>query len=368
MEKADIAREKLEAAWAAADRGEDDGGLPRVGVFGLGVPEGAIAASGAVCVHVNFGPIPDDEPMSAVIEPFVDHEVRVFLNRFALGDFNGMTAIVFARDDAAAVTAYQYATEWVRQGRAPQGVPRLFLFNLVHAATAVARRFNGIQCDKLLDFLVGLGLARPDRARMTVAAANARRRAQSLIKASTAVTAGMAARWRNAGRFLSTTLHADLLEQAISAAEMPQRSGPRLALVGSPIDAPEVYAMLDSRGALVADLQAYGHFWPGPWDEESDIGAVAAILADDPSCPRIVPPQRHRQSLVDRIVSARCNVVVCQLAQTDDTFGWEIPGLAAALAALGVTFVNLGFRDHRPDEQWLAEAQQKLCAALEVAS
>ena len=166
MEKADIAREKLEAAWAAADRGEDDGGLPRVGVFGLGVPEGAIAASGAVCVHVNFGPIPDDEPIRAVIEPFVDHEVRVFLNRFALGDFNGMTAIVFARDDAAAVTAYQYATEWVRQGRAPQGAPRLFLFNLVHAATAVARRFNDIQCDKLQDFLVDLGLARPDPARI----------------------------------------------------------------------------------------------------------------------------------------------------------------------------------------------------------
>lgn len=367
IEHNDAAGAVLAAAFDAADRYDGAENLPRVGIFGLGIPEGLIAAAGSVCVHVNYGEAPQQEPMHAVIEPFVDHEVRVFLNRFALGDFNDLAGIVFARDDAAALTAYQYATEWVRQGRALSGTPSLFLFNLVHSRAAAAQKFNRVQCDKLVDFLIQIGLKRPDPGALSAMADLSQRRGEALEAAVATVPSAVVTQWRNAGRFMSAAAHADLLERAISDFKRADRAGPRLGLVGSAMDDQAFYSMLDRVGVLVADLQAYGQFWPGTWEQESDREAMLDSLAGDPSCPRIVPPQSHRQSLVERLVAARCDLVVCQLAQTDDTFGWELPALRAELAAQGIRFVHLGFRDHRSDADWLAEAERKLVEALEAA-
>lgn len=70
--------------------------------------------------------------------------------------------------------------------------------------------------------------------------------------------------------------------------------------------------------------------------------------------------------MVKALVDVRCTLVVCQLSQTDDTFGWEIPALASELAAQGMTLVNLGFRDARPDDAWLQAASQQIAQALEA--
>ncbi len=161
-----LAGQALDAAFEAPDGAAAGLDRPLVGIFGHGAPETLISASGAVPVHVNFGRL-DGSGVGAIdqlIEPFVDHEVRIFLNRFAAGAFTGFAGIVFVRDDAAALTAYQYATEWVRQGRAPRGTPPLFLFNLVHAASDPVRTFNDIQIEKLVSFLTAIGLddPRPD--------------------------------------------------------------------------------------------------------------------------------------------------------------------------------------------------------------
>jgi hypothetical protein len=357
----------LEAAWAAADRVAGADGVARLGIFGSGIPESLIAAAGAIPVHVSFGRAASAHPMQAVIEPFVDHEVQVFLNRFALGEFNAMAGIVFARDDAAALIAYQYANEWVRQGHAPDGAPGLFLFNFVHAPHAAASRFNAIQTDKLVDFLCETGLTRPDNSTLSAAANAAARRAGALQRLAASVPAAQAARWRQAGRFMAADRHSDLLEQAGGELGASPKSGPRLALVGSALDATGVYEMLDRIGDLVVDLQAHGHIWPGAWETSNGLDAIRASLADDPFCPRIVPPHRHRHALLDAIVDARCDLVICQLAQTDDTFGWEVPALAAMLAERGIGFVNLGFRDPWPDAEWLAQAEQQILAARDGA-
>jgi hypothetical protein len=362
------AREALDAAFAAADRAARDLAGPCIGVFGNDVPETLIAASGAVPVHVNFGRSTDAGTMDAVIEPFVDAEVRIFLNRFAAGEFDTMVGIVFARDDAAALTAYQYATEWVRQGRAPKTVPVLFLFNLVHRSGPAAARFNQIQCDKLQDFLVRVGLSVPSVGDLATKAREAVRRQFALSVLDAAGPGAQASRWRNAGRFLPVERHAALLEAALTSTAPEPTGRPRLGLVGSPIIAPGFFAMLDTMGALVCDAQAFGQVWPGPWEIEDQRDAMLAMLADDPFCLRIAPPRRHREALLDAIAKQKCTLVVCQLAQTDDTFGWEIPGLVTALAERGIGFVNLGFRDPEPDAGWLSKAAGMIAAALEPTS
>ena len=363
-EEAIAAGSALDAAFELADQSACGSDLPCIGIFGNGSPETLITACGATTIHVNFG-AQLTGPMDAVIEPFVDAEVRSFLNRFASGAFDFMSGIVFARDDAAALTAYQYATERARQGRAPKTVPPLFLFNLVHRETPAAAAFNRIQRDKLLAFLAGRGLTPPTQQTLVGVAGLAARRRNLLETLDGVAPAHLASRWRNAGRFLPLARHVELIEQALTSVTPKAADRPRLALVGSPIAAPGFFELLDSVGDLVCDLQSFGRLWPGPWEVENQPDTILKLLADDAFCPRIVPAEQHRKALVETIVAGGCDLVICQLAQTDDTFGWEMPGLAAALKARGIGFVNLGFRDPTPDAHWLATAGRSLAAALE---
>lgn len=362
------ARNALDAAFAAADGAARSLPGPCIGIFGNGVPETLIAAAGATPIHVNFCRMTGAGPMDGVIEPFVDTEVRIFLNRFAAGELDAMAGIVFARDDAAALTAYQYATEWVRQGRAPRTVPALFLFNLVHKSGPAAARFNQIQCDKLQEFLQRMGLSVPSAGDLAAKAAEAARRQLALSALDAAAPGAPASRWRNAGRFLPLERHSSLLDSALQSTTLEPTGRPRLGLVGSPVIAPGFFEMLDMLGELVCDAQAFGQVWPGPWEIEDQRDAMLARLADDPFCLRIAPPRRYREALLDAIAKQNCALVVCQLAQTDDTFGWEIPGLMAALAERGIGFVNLGFRDPEPDAGWLTHAAGTIAAALEQTS
>lgn len=361
-----LAGRALDAAFDAADGAAAELDHPLVGIFGHGAPETLISASGSVPVHVNFGRL-DGSGVGAIdqlIEPFVDHEVRIFLNRFAAGAFTGFAGIVFVRDDAAALTAYQYATEWVRQGRAPRGTPPLFLFNLVHAASDPVRTFNDIQIEKLVSFLTAIGLDDPE-AGLAGATAQAVRRQRALGRVSHSARGARAMVWRNAGRFLAPERHADLLEAAIVEDASPP-APLRLGLVGSGLASADAYAAFAGFGDIVCDLQPFGQIWPGPWECEPSRAAMRDLMAGDPFCLRISPPQRHRQAMLDAIEAARCDLVLCQLAQTDDTFGWEIPGLAKALQARDIGFVNLGFRDAVPGPAWIERARKLIGQALET--
>ncbi|CAE7845985.1 unnamed protein product, partial [Symbiodinium necroappetens] len=293
--------------------------------------------------------------MDAVIEPFVDPEVRIFLNRFADGAFDGFAGIVFVRDDAPALTAYQYALEWVRQGSVRGATPPLFLLNTIHAATAPVRTFNRMQIEKLMDFLAGIGLPRIGDGELAQQARHAGRRHKAL--AATLGSAEDAMMFRIAGRFLPMQRHAQLLEEAMDqTGPTDAGSGVRLGIVGSPLFSERAYTTFGKYGPIVCDLQPFGQIWPGDWEEAETVETMLELLAGDAFCHRISPPNRYRERVVEALVAARCELVLCQLAQTDDTFGWDIPELSRQLEDRGIRFVNLGFRDAQPDDAWLARA------------
>lgn len=361
------AAETLARVFAAADSGAADLDTPIIGVFGNGAPETLIAASGATPVHVNFGARDESitGAMDAAIEPFVDPEVRIFLNRFADGAFDGFAGIVFVRDDAPALTAYQYALEWVRQGRAKGATPPLFLLNTIHAATAPVRAFNRTQIEKLIDFLTGIGLARVGDGELAEQVQHATRRHRALGAVTGSAADAMV--FRNAGRFLPMQRHAQLLEEAADKAEPADAGGGvRLGIVGSPLFSERAHMTFGKYGSVVCDVQPFGQVWPGAWEDAATVETMLERLAGDAFCHRISPPNRYREAVVEALVAARCELVLCQLAQTDDTFGWEIPDLSRQLAASGIGFVNLGFRDAQPDDAWLARAGVLIERALEA--
>lgn len=354
----------LDRAFEARDRYEPVAPLPRVGIFGNGFPEVLIAAAGGLPVHLSMGRLSRTADIDEVIEPFVDEEGRVFLNRLMNGEFDDVEGIIFARDDAPALIAYQYATEWVRQGRAPKAVPPLFLWNLVHTQTPAVERFNAVQAEKLFDFLERIGLRRPDDETIAEAAAAESRRREALNRLEAAGVSGATAmRWRNAGRFMSAAEHADLLNAALADAEKVENKSLRIGLIGSPLASPASYDVFERFGTIVCDWQPWGAVWPGPGNDKTTLADILRAAAADPSCPRVSPTTAFRQALIEAVVNAQCELVLCQLAPTDDTFGWEIPALASELESRGIAFVNLGFREPDP-ETWHARAAALISAKL----
>ena len=344
-------------------------GLRRVGIFGNGMPETLIAAAGGLPVHVSLGTTAARHPIEAVIEPFVDEEVRHFLVRLMNGDFAGLAAIVFARDDAPAMIAYQYATEWILQGRERGPAPPLFLWNLVHTDTRPVQDFNRIQAEKLFAFLAVVGLTRPDDHSLADATEAEARRAAALVQMRDAVgvtlSGATAATWRNAGRFMRADDHAGLLMAALGLPAETLAST-RIGVVGSPLACPRTYRMIEQFGTVVCDQQNFGQMWPGPGNAAPTLDGILRATAADASCFRITPTSAYRATLVRNLVDARCSLVLCQLAQTDDTFGWEMPALFAELGAHGITCLNLGFRDAKPDAGWLAQASQSIRQTLQA--
>ena len=339
---------------------------PRVGLFGDGLPEALVAAAGGEAVEVKAPPADDalaagSHAVSAVIEDFVDPYAARFLHRFAAGWYREHAALIFARDDVAALTAYQYATELRRQNVIDRGGPRLLLWNLVHADSEAAHRFNMIQAERLRSALAEtLGVASNDGALPAALAAEAERR-QALGRIDAAGVAGrLALVWRNAGRWLPPGRHADLLDAAPGAA--PARpAGPRIGLVGTAVIDPAFHAMLDTIGPVVADLQPYGRVWPDCHAGGPDLDALIRSVARFPLHLRAAPPERFRAALLDWL--SGCDLVVTQVDTSDDGFGWVVPALRHALAARDVPLVELGFRPFRPDAAWLDTAREKVAAA-----
>ena len=140
----------------------------------------------------------------------------------------------------------------------------------------------------------------------------------------------------------------------------------RLGLVGSPVVSTELLAMLQGIGDLVCNMQPMGSFWPNPADERAERSEYLSVLAADPFCRRIMPTHLHREALVAEFVAAGCDLVVSQVAETDDSFGWGVPSLKAALADCGIGFVDLGFVAEAPSADWLEQATRRVADALET--
>ena len=349
-----------------------------VGVFGNGLPAALLPSMGFSAVDVKMSPeaelsvcTPEIEPY---VEPFVDDYARVLLHRLFAGMLDDLHAIVFCRDDASALVAYQYALEFRRQNIVRRPAPKLLLWNMVHRASEPAAAFNALQVKKLRADLGAPASSGSFEHDLQAAFANERTRRAALAKLDElrkadrpAITAIEGFVWRNAGRNLDAEVHADLLAHACCATESRQEPPlrRRMGLIGSATDSVTLFAMLECHGAVVSDLQPFGEVWPGPSGE----GTLAGILeaeASYPLCPRAEPSALHRDAIIARCVADRCEIVVSQLDQNDDSVGWDLPSLARAFGEHGIKLVNLGFRDHRPDQAWLEAASQIIRAEVEA--
>lgn len=351
---------------------------PQFGLFGNSLPDIFPASAGFRVVDVKS--VPDSEidrrwdPVAPFIEPFVDDYVRHFLHRLGCGAFANFRAIVFCREDAAAMVAYQYALELRRQGILAEAEPALLLWNLEHGKSPDVRQFNERQLSGLMEqmkTLGGTGLE-PERLAEHLHAVSSR---QDLLRDIADQQAGDQPRLpasacfdiRHAMRYLTPDAAANRLSEVRDALPaLPVVKGPRIALVGTALDDRRFYQMLDEVGVLVADLQPFGAVWPLPISEHTDQSRVdlprhlLQTAAENPLSPRNRMPGQWLDKVAEICVASRCDWVVAQMDQNDDTFGWDVPPLKQRIEASGIGWINLGFRDFRPDNAWFEQVKAVL--------
>ena len=349
------------------------GGRLVAGVFGNGLPPALLIASDCLGIDVKSAPEGERPRMAAgisdYVEQFVDDYARLFLSRLFDGAFSRLPAIIFSRDDAAALVAYQYASEYMRQHRLAERFPRLLLWNTVSGDSPAVAAFNRRQAEALWTALEALGGRYPSTKDIAAAIAVELDRAEALAELESwrqgpgpRVSGTEALRWRNAGRFLPPEEHAGLLRAVIpSLGDRPPRRGPRIGLVGAATDAEGLYAALELEGTIVCDPQPFGTVWPGPCPPAgAGLDDLLEVAARDPLLQRAKSAVAHRSTIVAACVAAECDVVVAQIDQNDDTFGWDWPALAAELEQHGIAALDLGFRDHRPGPRWCEQARARL--------
>ena len=326
-----------------------------VGLFGEGVPRALVSALGGMPLDVKAPPLSDnvDGPRSAIVdtvaEPFLDPFATRFLHRFAAGAFDDFATLIFARDDVAALAAYQYALELRRLGHLPDRGPRLYLWNLLHTDSVPAAAFNRTELERLTRHLSQtLGTAL-DAGRLSDAVAAETRRVDALRGLPVGGPDAFVA--RNAGRWIAPDAHVALLS------DLAQQPGPKIALVGTACDIPVLHDLCAGQGQVIADLQDYGRVAVQP-----DSGDRLGDIALDPLSPRAAPPGRYTQALHAGIQGA--DLVIASVDANDDSFGWELPGLRAAAKAQGARFLDLGFRPFRPDAAWQDRARARITEAL----
>lgn len=336
-------------------------GAPRVGLFGDGLPEALIRAAGARPVEVKAPPLSDADEgpqvaaVSRIAERFLDDFAARFLHRFAAGAFDHYAMIVFARDDVAGLTAYQYATELRRLGHVPATGPRLHLWNLLHGQSPAIARFNATEAARLDEALTQtLGQA-PDPAALAAALAAETARAEAL--APLADHPHLFA-LRNAGRWMEPEAHRDLLARIAPVPAAP--AGPRIGLIGTACDLPLLRDLAQEFGRVTADLTPYGDLWPA-----HHLGAPDSLLREVAEVPlhiRANPPRRYGDALRARL--AECDLVIASPDRNDDSFGWDLPPLARDLTARGTRLARLPLRPFRPDAAWLDSARRRIEEAL----
>ncbi|MGH1368455.1 MAG: 2-hydroxyacyl-CoA dehydratase family protein [Maritimibacter sp.] len=351
---------QLERAFALRAQDVSCEGQPLVGLFGDGLPEALIAGAGARCVEVKAPPL-GCQMMSDVVreiaEPFLDVFAARFLHRFATGAFDAYALIIFARDDVAGLTAYQYACELRRLGHVSNRGPKLHLWNLLHQESTAAQAFNQLEYDRLIPALEAATGQAFDSTRIAKAQADEALRAGAIdrLKAHPDIFV-----LRNAGRWLSAQTHAALLDQ-IPAAKPPQHPR-RIGLIGTACDTPVLHGLAAEFGTLQRDLTPYGDLWPGCHAGPQALPELLHAVASQPIHIRTNPPERFDRALDDAL--APCDLIIASVDANDDSFGWEVPGLKARATARGQSFVSLAFRPHSPDAAWIDAARSAIKAAL----
>jgi hypothetical protein len=262
--------------------------------------------------------------------------------------------VVIARTSEADYQCFLYLRELVRRGVATQLAPTV-LFDLLQSRGADVRAYDVARTQALLDELCtasGLIPAADDLRReinRSNAARAAARRVIALRRTGPRITGTeafplLAAFWEtDPDEYVAMVTQA-----ARSIAGRPPLAGPRVLLIGAPVDGPTLHQAIESHGAVVV-AEA------GPWGsgcvsedvriDDDPIAALADMYRGGSMGTRtpVAAVRRWIDGMLDEV-----DAVVVSLPPDDAVFGWDYPALRDVLHARRIPHVCLRGDQYQP--------------------
>ena len=287
----------------------------------------------------------------------------------------GLACLALPRTSDPDYKCFLYLRELVRRGRVRHSGPVL-LFDLLQSTGREVAAHNAARTRALFEALAAHGGgASIDRLREAIAHANAARAALRRLLAfrsgSPRITGAEVLPLIGAFWQLAPEVYAPLAAAAAdSVARRPPLDGPRVLLVGAPVDGPALHAAIEAHGAVVVAET-------GPWG----MGAAGEDVASEADPFAAIAEKYRRDAWGPRTVVAECrrwtahaltsvDAVVVSLPPDDAVFGWDYPWLREQLQARGVPYICLAHDPCQPipsaDDERLAGLVRAGTSSLEA--
>jgi hypothetical protein len=270
---------------------------------------------------------------NVVLEPQVfPNRLHQLIQAALAGELGEADCLVLPRTSDPDYKAFLYLRELGRRQLVTLRAPVL-LFDLLQTTGPDSHAYNTARTRELFETLAALA-RRPVSvrdARQVMAQANLAREALRRLLAlrrgvprvsGREVLPLIGAFWR-----LAPERYVTLANQAADIlARRAPLEGPRVALMGAPVDGPALHAAIESHGAVVVTET-------GPWGADAAMGDDP--VADDPfeaiaeRYQRAIGPRTPRTAMTHRLAQliGAVDAVVVSMPPDDAVFGWEYPAL-----------------------------------------
>lgn len=334
------------------------------------VPVEIVRAAGLRPAIVRGGPSPTalaEEHLEAGVFP---NRLRHLVEMALSGRLAHAAGVVVPRTSDADYRCFLYLRELTRRGAATEVAP-VHLFDLLQSGGDHIHDYNTARTRGLFDLLSTLGEggsreAVREQVVNTNTARAALRRLVALRSPVPRITGSEALPLLGAFWSLAPLTYTMLASAAAdSIARRPPLDGPRVLLVGAPVDGQALHRAIETLGAVVVAESS-------PWgtgaaeddvaDERDPFAAIAAKYSRDATGPRASVDSARRWVVR---ASAAVDAVVVSLPPDDAVFGWDYPWLRAWLDAHEVPHVCLS---HDPGKPMADRDQARLEALVSEAT
>ena len=318
------------------------------------VPVEIVRAAGLRPVVMRGGEAPT-AAADAYLEPRIfPSRLRQLVDAALTGRLADAACIVIPRTSDADYKCFLYLRELVRRG-VISALPPVVLFDLLQSEGAQVREYDASRTKALVGELGALSGSPPssDDLREEIVRTNsaraAARRLAALRRAAPRVAGAevlplLAAFWNTAPDEYVAMANRAADDIAVQA-PLP---GPRVELMGAPVDGAHLHAAIESHGAVVvAEAGPYGSEAAG--DDVASDGDPVLALADryrtDPTGARapVGAVRRWTERALDGV-----DAVVVSLPPDDTVFGWDYPALRDRLGARGIPHACLRCDPYEP--------------------
>jgi hypothetical protein len=319
--------------------GTADHALPVAVVSWPAVPIEIVRAAGLRAVVVRGDAAPTSAADAWLESNAFPNRLRQLIELVLAGRVRHARCIVLPRTSDADYKAFLYLRELIRRG-VTRDSPPVLLFDLLQSNGPDVAAYDAARTRELFHALVRLGggVATHDYVREAITRTNAARAAMRRLLAlrrgeprvsGSEVLPVLGAFWRLAPGEYATLANAaaDLLGRRAPL------HGPRVLVLGAPVDGRVLHTAIESLGAVVVGET-------GPWgcdspDEDVSPDGDPFFAIAERYRRRAIGPRTPLQTMRRRLerMASDVDAVVVLLTPDDAVFGWDYPALRAWLEA-----------------------------------